>query len=71
MVQSFKETVHMNQKKKLVKRNALLADRIRKMNIYTASINTLSDVISYVTRKRRKENTKRQFITMIKSRTNN
>lgn len=61
----------MNQKKKLVKRNALLADRIRKMNIYTASINTLSDVISYVTRKRRKENTKRQFITMIKSRTNN
>ena len=61
----------MNQKKRLVKRNALLADRIRKKNIYTASINTLSNVISYVTRKRRKERTKRQFITMRKSRTRN
>ena len=59
----------MNQKKRLAKRNALLANRIRKKNIYTASINALSNVISYVTRKRRKERTKRQFITMKKSRT--
>ena len=64
---SFKNTVQIHRKEALIRRNALLTNKIKKMNEYLISKNTLSPIISYVKNRRREKRFKRQYTALIKS----
>ena len=70
MVISFKKTIEKGQKKDLMKRNYLITTSIKKMNKYTASLNTLSPIVSHVRNKRRKNVMTQKYSAMIKSTVN-
>ena len=65
--QSFQDAIRVYRKRALVKRNTLLVNKIKKMNKYITSVNTLSPIVSYVTNKHREERVKLQYSTLLKS----